>query len=666
MCGICGKVNFDPGRQVPRALLHAMTRSIAHRGPDGEGHFFDGPAGLGHRRLGIIDLETGAQPMTNEDGSVWVVFNGEIYNFVELRRELIACGHRFRTASDTEVIVHLYEDLGERCVERLQGMFAFAVWDVRRQRLLLARDRVGIKPLYYAETADALVFGSEIKALLVDPALPRRVDVAAIDSFLSHGYGPGASTPIAGVKKLLPGHWLALEAGRITSGCYWDLAFTTPAAAPTLEASAEQLRRLLDETVERHMISDVPVGVLLSGGVDSSGILHHAARHASGPLHTFTMGFAAANLADERPYARLAAEQSGALHHEVTLDAAGFRDALPAYAWHMEEPVCEPPAIALHRLAQAARERGIKVLLSGEGGDEAFAGYPEYHHLVALERLKAGGSPVRIATATGLGLLSALGWQRADHYRALLGLRFDDYYFSRTSTPSSLFNRLRELRGPALAAVPSNDADRWTRRLSERTAGWPLLNRMLYVDTKSWLPDDLLVKADKMTMAASVELRVPLLDHRLLEFAAALPLHHKARGRAQKRVLRQALATAVPTAILNRPKAGFPVPYGAWLRNELRDQVHDTLLARDSFCRAYLEPSAVGRLLAEHRAGRRCDKEVFSLLALELWYARFITGYSASDRGFAPAAPPPAAAADERPPDAAPRAAPSAIEASVP
>lgn len=637
MCGICGKINFDRGEPVSRALLRRMTQVIEHRGPDGEGHYLQGPVALGHRRLSIIDLSTGSQPMCNEDGSIWVVFNGEIYNFEALRAELIGRGHQFRSSSDTEVIVHLYEALGDDCVSRFQGMFTFALWDERRQRLLLARDRIGIKPLYYAVTGGSLVFGSEIKSILVDPTVERRIDLEAIDRFFTYYYVPGELTGLSGIRKLLPGHYLTVESGRINSKRYWDLEFREPQDASSLDEAAVALRALLSRTVKSYMISDVPVGILLSGGVDSTGMLHFAAQHAQGPLHSFTLGFSGTNVPDERPYARLAAERFGSVHHETTISAATFRDFLPRYVSHMEEPVCEPPAVALHFVARLARDNGVKVLLSGEGGDEAFAGYPEYRNLLALEALKAGAGPLKGLLGAGFAVLEHAGWRRGAHYRALVRQRLPDYYFSRTATPETPFNRLkRQLYGQALldqAAGCASDAP--TRRLLESVAAQPLLNRFLYVDAKSWLPDDLLVKADKMTMAASVELRVPLLDHHVLEFAASLPTYHKSRGWSMKRVLKRALEPVVPAEILSRKKAGFPVPYDRWMRHELRDYIHDTLLAPESFSSQYLRKGTVTRLLDAQSHGQGCSKEVFSLLVLELWHREFI-GASFDSVGYGP------------------------------
>jgi asparagine synthase (glutamine-hydrolysing) len=625
MCGICGKLNFDRNRPVDAKLIHSMMDRIRHRGPDGAGHYVSGPVGLGHRRLSIIDLSTGDQPMTNEDGSVWVVFNGEIYNFKELRRELEQRGHRFRSTSDTEVIVHMYEEMGDACISRFRGMFAFALWDDRRQRLLLARDRVGIKPLYFTDTGSSVVFASEIKALLADPEVDRAVDYAAIDRFLTYYYLPGNGTLLEGIHKLEPGHYLTADSQGVSIRPYWDLQIEKTHPKASLEDSANRLKELLSGLVKDHMISDVPVGVLLSGGVDSTGILSFASSHAQTPLHTFTMGFDGA-VVDERPFARLAAKTFGTEHHEVSMSAAEFRDFLPQYVWHMEEPVCEPPALALYFVARLARQCSVKVLLSGEGGDEAFAGYQDYRNVLLLERLKTGVGPLKSVLKAGFGVMAAAGWGRASHYASLVDRDVTDYFYSRASGPTTFFNRSKfALYNDGIAKLIDRSAsDEPTRRLWKNVSNAELIDQLLYIDTKSWLPDDLLVKADKMTMAASVELRVPLLDHTLLEFAASLPGEHKVRGFQLKRVLRHALRHSVPDAILNRKKAGFPVPYARWLRGELRDFVNDTVLERGSFCDTHFSRETISNMLHEHHVSGQNSKEVFSLLVLQLWHRQFL------------------------------------------
>jgi len=626
MCGICGKLNFDRHRPVEPELLRSMMDTIEHRGPDGCGRHLSGPVGLGHRRLSIIDVESGKQPISNEDDTIWLVYNGEIYNFKALRTELLAKGHRFRTHSDTEVIVHLYEEMGDACVTRLEGMFAFALWDSKHQHLLLARDRVGIKPLYFSVNHEAIVFASELKAILADSEVDRSIDPEMIDRFLTYHYLPGNQTMFSSIAKLAPGHTLTVDHGRIIHKQYWNLSFDAPAQEQTFEGATETLRTMLSRSVKDHMISDVPVGVLLSGGVDSTGVLHYAAEHSAAPLHSFTMGFSGASFEDERPYAAMAAKKFGTSHHETTISAAEFQEFLPRYVWHMEEPVCEPPAVALYFVARVARQAGVKVLLSGEGGDEAFGGYQDYRNLLALERLKAGFGSARGMLRTGFNALSQMGWSRGQHYAELVDMTVSDYYLSRTSFPNTPFNRAKEQAygSDFLASLPSVSSDAPTRRLLEQVMHHTPLSRMLYVDTKTWLPDDLLVKADKMTMATSVELRVPLLDHRILEFAATLPEHYKVKGTQLKRLLRAALETSVPEEILKRKKTGFPVPYDTWLRTEMRDFVHDTLFAEDAFVRSCFSMDYVKQVLATHQAGRGHSKEVFTLLVLELWHRCFV------------------------------------------
>lgn len=625
MCGICGEVMLDGGGGGGVELVQSMMDAMRHRGPDGEGLFAGTGAVLGHRRLAIIDLNRGQQPISNEDGTVWVVFNGEIYNFKELRTQLEARGHVFRTGSDTEVIVHLYEEHGEECVDRLRGMFAFAVWDEKNNKLLLARDRVGIKPVYYSVGRGKLLFASEIKALLADPGVSRDIDPEAIDRFLTFLYVPGEKTLLRNVLKLEPGHYLVARNGSVSLKRYWDLCFTPAPPDIDLKAAAAELAGLFREKVRDHMISDVPVGVLLSGGVDSTVLLSFVTEASPQQVQTFTIGFDGNEVQDERPYARIAARTFGSRHYEMTISAEQFLDWMPRYVWHMEEPVCEPPAVALYYVSKLASSH-VKVLLSGEGGDEAFAGYQNYRNLLWLERAKRLGWPVRGALAAAAACAGRLGVKRGGKYTHFLARAFEDYYYSRTYNPLSPFNRLRR----------SLYQEDWGKRIScGSTAKYlkdvlaganrrQLLNRMLYVDVKTWLPDDLLVKADKMTMANSVELRVPYLDHEVLEFSARLPENAKVRGFTTKHILKQAFLGRVPREILNRPKTGFPVPYEAWLRRELREPVWDVLSDRRTTERGYFEPGAVGRILAEAEASGNGAAEVFSLFTLEMWHRQFV------------------------------------------
>lgn len=626
MCGICGIVAFDPDRTIEPRIVKSMADSMLHRGPDDDGLYASGQAALGHRRLSIIDLTSGRQPICNEDGTVWIVFNGEIYNFKELRRELVARGHGFQTNSDTEVIVHLYEEYGPGCVSRLRGMFAFAIWDERKRALLLARDRVGIKPVYYTVVDGQLVFASEIKAVLRHPAVVRQVNLRALDSFLMHNYGPGADTALAGIHRLLPGHHLVVQNGRVSITQYWDLRFPAQPMRGTEEKIARDLVALLQDTVRGHMISDVPVGVLLSGGVDSTAMLSFAVEETQQPIKTFTVGFSDEGVTDERPYARIAAKRYTSEHHEMTVSAEDFRAFLPRYVWHMEEPVCEPPAVALYYVTELARKH-VKVLLSGEGGDEAFAGYPNYRNVVWLERLKTLGRYPAGSAAAGFDLLRhASGNERWRRFAHVMRHDISDYYWSRTAGPLSVFARAKPslYTGAFQAEVGTDRTDNFIREMFDQIRGEPLLNQMLYVDTKTWLPDDLLIKADKMTMASSVELRVPLLDHRVLEFAAAVPPEMKLKGFRTKHILKHALRDRVPPEILERRKTGFPVPYRKWLGGELKGFVLDVLTDPRTRRRGYFDAQAVVALMKRSETGEDLSAEIFSLVTLELWHRQFI------------------------------------------
>lgn len=624
MCGICGKLNFDPEAAVPAPLLKAMADTIYHRGPDDEGYYASGSVGFGFRRLSIIDLSTGHQPISNEDGTIWIVFNGEIYNYRELRQLLISKGHRFQTQTDTEVIVHLYEEFGEDCAGKLRGMFGFAIWDERNRTLFLARDRVGIKPLYYWISDASLVFASEIKAILADPEVTPEVVPDMIDRFLTFYYVPGEETLFRNIYKLAPGCCMTVKDGKIRIRQYWDLQFAP--ASQTLAEAQGKLVELFEECVRLHMISDVPVGFLLSGGVDSTAMLGFALGKTDRSLSSFTLGFTAPGLPDERPYARLAAETYGSEHHEMTISYQEFADFLPRFAWHMEEPVCEPQAVALYYVSRLAKDY-VKVLISGEGGDEAFAGYQTYRGVVWLERLKSAIGPLAVPLASGLSYANrAFKSARIEKYGPMLTMAFEDYYYSRTSSPFLYFNRhasefySKEFLGTVSKETSVAAATRYLR--SEAAKG--TLNKMLYADTKTSLPDDLLLKADKMTMANSVELRVPLLDHVLLEFAAALPEDLKVHLFTTKYIVKKALGNRIPRTILHRRKAGFPVPWASWLRSELRDWVSGILLDRETLSRGYFRPNALEKLVKANVESGSFSKEILSLVSLELWHRTFL------------------------------------------
>jgi asparagine synthase (glutamine-hydrolysing) len=625
VCGISGKLLFNQEASVESALLKKMADTIIHRGPDDEGYYHSGQVGFGFRRLAIIDLALGHQPISNEDGSVWLVFNGEIYNYLELRHYLLSKGHVFRTQSDTEVIVHLYEEFGEESVAKLRGMFAFAIWDEKKKTLLLARDRFGIKPLYYWLSKTSLVFGSEIKAILADPETKPEVLPGMVDRFLTFNYVPGEETLFKNISKLAPAHYMIVRDGKVTCKQYWDLRFT-PTHTNLQKAEAE-LSEVLEESVGLHMISDVPVGFLLSGGVDSTAMLGLAVGKTEHPLSSYTLGFSAPGITDERPYARLAAKTYGSEHHEMTISSQDFRDFMPKYVWYMEEPVCEPPAVALYYVSRLA-SKFVKVLISGEGGDEAFAGYPNYRTMLWMERLKSVFGPMTPFLSSGISLFNRymIRSDRLGKYIPLLNQPFESYYYSRTSGPLSFFNsKFGDFYSAEFVAqIDKGYSASVVKKYMENGIPRNKLNRMLYIDTKTWLTDDLLLKADKMTMANSVELRVPLLDHKVLEFAASLPENLKVHGLTTKYIAKKTLAKRVPGEILHRKKTGFPVPYSKWMQTDLRDWVSQILLDRETVQRGYFEKKAIENLLDEHVRSGHYPKEVFSLVTLELWHRAFL------------------------------------------
>ena len=626
MCGICGKIEFDKESRVSLDLVKAMANAIRHRGPDDEGYYITGHVGLGFRRLSIIDLSGGHQPLSNEDGTVWIVFNGEIYNYKELREGLLARGHRFKSESDTEVIVHLYEEYGTDCVQKLRGMFAFALWDAAKRTLFLARDRVGIKPLYYYRGKSFFSFSSEIKAILTDPAVDRDVDPKIIDRFLTYYYVPGAETLLRNISKLEPGHLLTVKDGEIKTWPYWDLDFSDADERQSSENLEQKLIEQLDQSVQLHMISDVPIGFLLSGGLDSTAMLSLAAKKTDKPISTFTVGFSAEGIVDERPFARLAANRFGSKHYEISISPDQFVEFLPGYVWHMEEPVCEPPAIALYYVSKLARQY-VKVLISGEGGDEAFAGYENFRNIFWFESIKKLFGPLQNVTGRVMSQLGRMIHSRVlQMYGPRMGVRFEDYYLSRTSTPFGYFTKdSSSLYTDGMAqTVDKIFSASVTQKYLAHAARYGLLEKMLYVDTKTWLPDDLLIKADRMTMANSVELRVPFLDHKVLEFAARLPRNQKVRGWKMKYLAKKALSGYVPDEILHRKKAGFPIPYESWMRSSLRSWISDLLLDQKALSRGYFKRAAVEELIKRSISGAGYPKDLFSLVVLEMWHRTFV------------------------------------------
>jgi asparagine synthase (glutamine-hydrolysing) len=633
MCGICGIVNFNATNPVNRSLVERMTSAQSHRGPDDDGYFVENNVGLGHRRLSIIDLSGGKQPIFNEDESVVVVFNGEIYNYADLTGDLIAKGHRFATRSDTETIVHAYEEYGEKCMRDFRGMFAFAIWDRRRKRLLLVRDRLGIKPVYYYAGKDFFIFGSEIKSLLQHPEVPREVDRQALDLYLTLRYVPGPRTMFKDIFKLQPGHWMSVDQSGIRIEKYWDLEYPNAGAADDRAGrsqtadTVEEFQQLLEESVRLRLISEVPLGVFLSGGLDSSAMLAMMTKITGGErVKTFSVGYeargpadAAVEAANEFSYAREAASHFGADHHEFRMTARDFRDAIPLMVSHLDEPMGDPTCIPLYFISKLARNY-ITVVLSGEGADETMGGYTFYRKILALEKIRRAAGPL----AAAFPALAALPvGSRTRAYLRRAGAPIEEHY--RGMVKGIPLETRLALTGTDRVTASDHALDDIFATYFHKAQNASALNRMLYVDTKVWLPEDLLLKADKMTMATAVELRVPFLDHKLVEFIATLPDNVKVNGNQGKWILRQAMGNVLPPSILHRTKKGFPMPAASWLQLELRDFVRETLLARDSACREFFDPQAVEEVVCLQEQGRFSGfQEVWSLLVFEAWHKQFI------------------------------------------
>ncbi len=622
MCGIAGQVRYDDG-PVRRELVEGMCAAIEHRGPDARGIHLGPGVGLGIQRLRVIDVAGGDQPIYNEDGTVAVVLNGEIYNFRELRAELERAGHRFATGGDTEVIAHLYEERGPDCVRALEGMFALAIWDGRRRRLLLARDRVGKKPLFYAERDGVLTFASELNALMRDGAIPRAIDPVAIDRYLALLYVPDPLCAYAGVRKLAPATTLSWQDGRSSLERYWRLDYSRKRAVGDVAELHEEIRAAIREAVRRRMVSDVPLGAFLSGGIDSSAVVAAMAEQSSAPVKTFSIGFEHEQF-DELPYAREVAHRYGTDHHELVVRADAVA-LLPRIARHYGEPFGDSSAIPSFHLAEHAR-RHVTVALNGDGGDESFAGYPHYVANVVAARLDRLPLPLRRAAQAAGGHLPPSGdvrslINRARRLTGALALHPGER-FGRYSTSFDAAGRAAlysdELAAAVAGAAPAESVivGRW-----EEASGAAPLDRMLEVDVATYLPGDLLTKIDVATMAHSLEARSPLLDRELMELAASIPAELKLRGRQKKAILRDALRGWLPDAVLDRPKQGFSVPGAAWFRGELRGFARDVLLDPGTVARGYFRADAVERLLDRHAAGRADESpRIWALLMLELWH----------------------------------------------
>jgi len=626
MCGIAGIFNFRTQEPVSPRLLKVMTDTLVHRGPDDEGFYVSGALGLAHRRLSIIDLESGHQPMTNEDGSVWVVFNGEIYNFLELHDDLIKKGHTFKTRSDTEVIVHLYEEQGERCFERLRGMFAIAIWDSRRRKLVLARDRVGKKPLFYFSDGCKVAFASEMKAILQVPGVSREIDPQAVSDYFSFLYIPAPKSIFKSVRKVLPGHYVVISDQGIREREYWDISFCD-IEERTEEDWCESLLETFREAVRVRLISDVPLGAFLSGGIDSSAVVAAMAGFCNEPVTTCSIGFEEKEF-NELGYARQIADRFATNHHEriVRPDAVGVVEKL---VWHYDEPFADSSAVPTYYVSKVARER-VTVALAGDGGDENFAGYRRYYFDRRENALRAI-LPFAFRQPV-FGALASV-YPKADWAPRVFRGKATFENLAR-SPIEAYFRSVSALRPELKAQIIDQD-------LLRELAGYDSLNvlhsyydkadtvdplsRIQYVDIKTYLPDDILVKVDRASMAHSLEVRAPILDHKLIEFAASMPSTLKLRGTNGKYIFKKALKRVLPDSVLYRPKMGFAVPLARWFRTELKELAHNVIFSRNGD--SLLNQASVRRVWQEHQSGlRNRSTELWTLLMFRLWEQQFMSG----------------------------------------
>jgi asparagine synthase (glutamine-hydrolysing) len=625
MCGICGVVIPERlHRAVDEHALVRMRDSIVHRGPDGAGLFIDGPVGLGHRRLSIVDVAHGAQPMTTDDGRSTIVYNGEVFNHPQLMTELQAAGVSYHTHCDTETVLHLYERHGRAFVNHCRGMFAIAIWDRRERTLTLARDRFGVKPLYYVHAEDGtLSFASEIKALLAGDAISASLNLSAFPDFLANHAPSGTETLFTGVKRLPAGHTLVWRDGAITIDRYWDLSFVpdaTLAKASDADLVAEYTMRF-EEAVRLRLMSDVPLGMFLSGGIDSAAITAVMSGMVDEPIKTFSVAFAERE-ANELYYARMVSQQYRTEHHEIVVSPEQFWDALPTLIWHEDEPIAHPSSVALNFVSRLASER-VKVVLTGEGSDETLAGYNRYR--VTLANMSLGRAWESV-TPRGLreGLAGAIGEAGSAGIRGKLARTFlarpanlDAMYFDNFAVFAP--GRLSALLSPQVQqAVAGIDAYAAYHAAIAACDSPTLLGKLLYADTKTYL-QELLMKQDQMSMAASIESRVPFLDHPLAEFTGRMPERMKLRGLTTKWVLREAMKDRLPAEILSRKKMGFPVPVGAWLRGPWKHLLDEFVLSERALQRGLFQRDAVRRLVARHIAGENHSERLWALLTLELW-----------------------------------------------
>ena len=640
MCGICGIVSASASTRIDVETLLRMRDTLIHRGPDDSGIYLGLGAGLGHRRLSIIDLRPeGRQPIANEDGTIRIVFNGEIYNFVELRADLEQRGHRFRSDTDTEVIVHLYEEYGPRCVERLRGMFAFAIWDEPKRTLMLARDRAGKKPLYYAIDGEQLLFGSEAKAIVAHGAISAEPDYRALNYYLTYGYVPGEHCGFKQIRKLPPAHYLIYQSGRVELTRYWRLSYLPKLKISEREA-CEELRRRLREAVKMRMVADVPLGAFLSGGVDSSAIVALMSELGSRPVKTFSIGFRQRDY-DETRWARMVAEKFHTEHHEFIVepqdDPQDAAQLLSTLARHYDEPYADSSAIATYYLSKLTREH-VTVALNGDGGDENFAGYKRHSVTAMANYLEPIPPSIRklMGAAISHGYSMTGGNRRIAVRLRMLGDTMNGSWRSGYGRMLAWFSEAEKARlcSPEFAAaVGDSPVEEILARAYEDADADDAIDQTLSVDVSLYLPEDCLVKVDRASMAASLEARSPLVDHEFMEFAAHLPARFKLNLYDRKLIFKKAFRGILPDAILKRPKMGFGVPLDYWFRGATWIEIlRDILLSRRAFERGYFRRAEVETLIDDHVAGKSDrHSQLWMLLMLEMWHRTFIDGELATD-----------------------------------
>lgn len=614
MCGFAGRINFKKNHEIDKAEIKSMCDAIAHRGPDDEGYYIKGNVGLGHRRLSIIDLNTGQQPIYNEDKSIVIVFNGEIYNYRELRNELSQKGHLFKTETDTEVIVHLYEEYQESCVQKMNGMFSFAIWDSRNEKLFLARDRIGIKPLYYYTDKDKIVFGSEMKAIIQVKSVERQIDLSSIDQYLSFGYIPSPLSIFEKIKKLPPGHHLSIQGDSISMKKFWDIRYEYRYDRSEDE-DAENIVEILKSSVQMRLVSDVPLGAFLSGGIDSSAVVAMMSKLINRPVKTFSIGFKEAKF-NELEDARFIAKKFNTEHYEEIVDPDSV-NLVPKLVWYYDEPFADSSAIPTYYVSRLAREH-VTVVLSGDGGDELFGGYLRYITSNRDKLFLRLPARIRKDFLGAVGRILPNGFKGKNYFNYISLNDLQRYMVKVGCFPEHIKQKL--YTRDFAASIGKKAPDHFSAVIEK-----DLVTKLMFYDCKTYLPDDILVKVDKASMARSLEARVPVLDYRLIEYAATIPPERKINGDNQKMIFKKALKQYLPERVFTKKKQGFGVPLEDWFRCELREMAYDTLLSNTALQRGYFQMNQVKYLLDEHQGGNRDNSfYIWALLMLELWHKQFV------------------------------------------